>query len=55
VFGPVIGASFLTVIFELLHRDFPYTYTIIIGFIIVVVVLLMPQGIVGTLKQKART
>jgi branched-chain amino acid transport system permease protein len=55
VFGPVIGASFLTVIFELLHRDFPYTYTIIIGFIIVVVVLLMPKGIVGTLKQKART
>jgi branched-chain amino acid transport system permease protein len=55
VFGPVVGASFLTVIFELLHRDFPYTYTIIIGFIIVVVVLLMPQGIVGTLKQKART
>jgi branched-chain amino acid transport system permease protein len=55
VFGPVVGASFLTVIFELLHRDFPYTYTIIIGFIIVVVVLLMPQGIVGTLKQKGET
>ncbi len=55
VFGPVVGASFLTIIFELLHRDFPYTYTIIIGFIIVVVVLLMPRGIVGTLKQKAKT
>ena len=55
VFGPVVGASFLTIIFELLHRGFPYTYTIIIGFIIVVVVLLMPQGIVGTLKQKAKT
>jgi len=36
----------------LLHRDFPYTYTIIVGFTIVVVVLLMPKGIVGTLRTK---
>ena len=54
VFGPVVGASFLTVIYELLHRDFPYTYTIIVGFIIVVVVLLMPKGIIGTLKEKVK-
>jgi branched-chain amino acid transport system permease protein len=50
--GPAIGATFLTLIYELLHRDFPYTYAIIVGFIIVTVVLLMPSGIVGTLKQK---
>jgi len=55
VFGPVVGASFLTTVYELLHRDFPYTYTIIVGFIIVVVVLLMPKGIVGTLKTKVKT
>ena len=54
VFGPVVGASFLMIIYELLHRDFPYTYTIIVGFIIVVVVLLMPKGIVGTLKTKLK-
>jgi branched-chain amino acid transport system permease protein len=52
VFGPVVGASFLTIIYELLHRDFPYTYTIIVGFIIVGVVLLMPKGIIGTLKEE---
>ena len=52
VFGPVVGASFLTIVYELLHRDFPYTYTIIVGFIIVVVVLLMPNGILGTLQTK---
>ncbi len=52
VFGPVVGASFLTILYELLHRDFPYTYTIIVGFIIVVVVLLMPKGIVGTLRKR---
>jgi branched-chain amino acid transport system permease protein len=53
--GPVIGATFLTIIYELLHRDFPYTYAIIVGFIIVIVVLLMPSGIVGTLKPKVRS
>jgi branched-chain amino acid transport system permease protein len=52
--GPAIGASFLTIIYELLHRDFPYTYAIIVGFIVVIVVLLMPRGIVGTLKAKLR-
>ncbi len=54
VFGPAVGASFLTILYELLHRDFPYTYTIIVGFIVVVVVLLMPKGIVGTLETRVR-
>ncbi|OGP91190.1 MAG: hypothetical protein A2156_02700 [Deltaproteobacteria bacterium RBG_16_48_10] len=54
VFGPVVGASFLTILYELLHRDFPYTYTIIVGFIIVGIVLLMPKGIVGTRTTKGR-
>lgn len=52
VFGPVVGASFLTVLYELLHRDFPYTYTILVGFIIVIVVLLMPKGIAGTWRKR---
>ena len=50
--GPVIGAAFLTLIYEMLYKDFPYTYGIIVGCIVVMVVLLMPQGIVGTLKRK---
>jgi branched-chain amino acid transport system permease protein len=49
VFGPVVGASFLTILYELLHRDFPYTYAIIVGFVVVLVVLLMPEGIIRTL------
>ena len=51
VFGPAVGASFLTVLYEILHRDFPYTYTILVGLIIVGVVLLMPKGIVGSLRK----
>ena len=55
LFGPVIGAAFLTVLYEMLHRDFPYTYAIIVGFVIIAVILLMPKGIVGTLKAKIET
>jgi branched-chain amino acid transport system permease protein len=55
LFGPVIGAAFLTILYEMLHRDFPYTYAIIVGFVIVAVILLMPKGIVGTLKAKIKT
>jgi branched-chain amino acid transport system permease protein len=52
LFGPVVGAAFLTIIYEVLHRDFQYTYAIIVGFIVVAVVILMPKGIVGTLNTK---
>jgi branched-chain amino acid transport system permease protein len=54
VFGPVVGASFLTILYELLHRDFPYTYAIIVGFVVVLVVLLMPEGIMGTLNRRMK-
>lgn len=54
VMGPVIGAAFLTIVYEMLYRDFPYTYGIIVGLIIVMVVLIMPKGIVGTLRTKLK-
>ncbi len=52
VWGPVVGATFLTLLYESLYRNFPYTYTIAVGLIIVVVVLAMPGGIVGTLERR---
>ncbi len=52
--GPVVGASFLTLISEPLWAKFPYDYLIIIGVIIVVVIVAMPRGIVGSLKQRKR-
>jgi len=50
--GPVIGASFLAAIEEILWAEFKYTYLIIVGFIVVFVVLLMPRGVVGLFRQK---
>jgi branched-chain amino acid transport system permease protein len=52
ILGPVIGASFLILISEFLGAKFVYDYLIFVGLVIVVVILLMPQGIIGTLVKK---
>ena len=51
VLGPVLGASFLTIIYELLYKDFPYTYGIIVGFIVVIIILFLPRGLVGAIRK----
>jgi branched-chain amino acid transport system permease protein len=55
VLGPAVGAAFLTGVYESLYKDFPYSYGIIVGFIIIFAVLAMPRGIVGAWKQGRRT
>jgi len=49
--GSVIGAVILGIIAEYLKMQFPYGHLIIYGVIIVLVVLLMPRGIAGTIKD----
>ena len=51
--GPIIGASFLATIEEILWAEFKYSYLIIVGFIVVFVVLVLPRGLIGLFKQKA--
>jgi branched-chain amino acid transport system permease protein len=50
--GPVIGATFLATIEEILWAEFKYTYLIIVGFIVVFVVLVLPRGFVGLFRQR---
>ena len=52
--GPVVGASFLTLVSEPLWARFPYDYLIIVGVIIVVVIVAMPRGIMGAWKERKR-
>ena len=54
ILGPVIGASFLTLISEYLGARFVYDYLIFVGMVIVAVILLMPRGIMGALAKKGR-
>jgi len=52
ILGPVIGASFFTLISEYLGAKFVYDYLIFVGIVIVAVILLMPRGIIGTLGKE---
>lgn len=49
--GPIVGASFLTIISEILGTTFVEYYLIMVGVIIIGIILLMPKGIVGTIKE----
>jgi branched-chain amino acid transport system permease protein len=48
LFGPVIGATFITLVSEYLGAKFVYDYLIILGATIIIVILLLPRGIAGT-------
>ncbi|MHB8205673.1 MAG: branched-chain amino acid ABC transporter permease, partial [Desulfomonilaceae bacterium] len=52
--GPVIGATFLTLISESLGARFVEYYLIMIGGIIIVAILIMPNGIIGSLKIRKK-
>jgi len=53
LWGPIIGATFLAAIEEILWAEFKYTYLIIVGLIVVFVVLVLPRGLVGLIRQWA--
>jgi branched-chain amino acid transport system permease protein len=52
--GPIVGATFLTLLSESLGTRFVEYYLIMIGAIIIVAILIMPSGIIGTLKIRKR-
>lgn len=54
VWGPVIGAAFLTLTGELLGVKFVYDYLTLLGLVIILVVLAMPRGIMSLAKKRRR-
>jgi branched-chain amino acid transport system permease protein len=54
VFGPVIGATLLSIFQELVWARFLFVHQAIFGALIVAVVLLMPKGILGFLQERYR-
>jgi branched-chain amino acid transport system permease protein len=52
VFGPAIGATFLKLIEDYLGAEFLNYYLIIVGVVIVVVIVSLPQGIAGGLASR---
>lgn len=50
--GPVVGALVLGTIGEYLKLQLPYGHLLVYGVVIVIVILFMPMGIVGTVKAR---
>lgn len=50
VYGPILGASLLTGISEVLLSRFPYYYMLLYGAIFIVVISFLPDGLVGLAK-----
>jgi branched-chain amino acid transport system permease protein len=53
VLAPIIGATFITFLHELLTSTYPYEFDILLGSILIFVVLVAPQGILGLLRTLA--
>ena len=54
VAGPAVGASFLTIISEILGETFVEYYLILVGAIVVLVVMLLPEGLMGAYRDIRR-
>jgi branched-chain amino acid transport system permease protein len=52
--GPVLGAVLLGLVAEWLKLQIPYGHLIVYGIIIIVVILFMPQGILGLARKGLR-
>ena len=51
LYGPVLGAAVFAYLEEFLITEFPYYYMLLFGFILVVVILFLPNGLVGLVQK----
>lgn len=54
LFGPLLGAVPLFLLFEWLSANFPNHYSIILGLLFIAIVFLLPRGVTGALEQAGR-
>ncbi len=54
LYGPVIGAAIFTYLEEFLITRFPYHYMLIFGIILIVVILYLPNGLIGLVQKWRR-
>ncbi|MDD5205982.1 MAG: branched-chain amino acid ABC transporter permease [Desulfobacterales bacterium] len=52
--GPIVGAAIFAILEEILITRFPYYYMLIFGVILILVILFLPNGLVGLIKRKSR-
>jgi ABC-type branched-subunit amino acid transport system permease subunit len=54
IFGQALGATFLTLLADMLLTKFPYYYMLLYGVILIIVILFLPGGLVG-LKDEIKS
>lgn len=54
IYGPILGASLLTVISEVLLSRFPFYYMLMYGIIFIVIISFLPDGLVGMARNWRR-
>jgi branched-chain amino acid transport system permease protein len=54
LYGPILGSAIFTYLEEVLITKFPYYYMVIFGIILVVVILYLPEGLVGLVQKFKR-
>jgi ABC-type branched-subunit amino acid transport system ATPase component len=52
LFGPLLGAVPLVLLFELLIGSFPNYFSILLGLVFVLIVYMLPQGVFGLLEAR---
>lgn len=52
LFGPLLGAVPLVLLFEILIATFPNYFSIVLGCIFVLIVYALPHGVIGLLQEK---
>jgi branched-chain amino acid transport system permease protein len=52
IYGPIIGAAIFAYLEELLLTKFPYYYMLTFGIILLVVILYLPNGLVGLIQKR---
>jgi len=51
IYGPVLGAAVFAYLEEILTTKFPYYYMLLFGIILIVVILFLPNGLVGLVQK----
>jgi branched-chain amino acid transport system permease protein len=51
LFGPILGAAVFSYLREILITKFPYYYMLLIGIILLVAILYLPNGLIGLIQR----
>jgi len=53
-YGPILGAGIITVLSDMILAEFPLYNILLLGLIFIVVILFLPNGLVGLIKKEKR-